>query len=198
MDRRETGIEPSAVVMSVLAMTGVAILDYLTGYRFGFFVFYFLPVAYCAWKSCRRVAYLLAILSALAWFAVDRWSGDPHSIFPYGYWNAGIRLLSFLTIAHGVSRIRELLRLEQHLRCELQEALAEVRTLTGFLPICARCKKIRDDGGYWRRLEEYIEQRTPARFTHGYCERCANQLLADAGLPPKFTEQPAAADDDPH
>lgn len=80
----------------------------------------------------------------------------------------------------------------------LDDAPAELRTLSGFLPICARCKKIRDDRGYWQQLEVYIQRHTDARFTHGYCERCANQLLAAAGLPSKFTEQPGSADEDPH
>jgi hypothetical protein len=62
---------------------------------------------------------------------------------------------------------------------ELQEALASIKTLRGLLPICATCKKIRDDKGYWNRLEEYISARSEAEFTHGICAECARKLHPD-------------------
>src|SRR5437762_9541051 len=55
---------------------------------------------------------------------------------------------------------------------QLQTALAQVKALSGLLPICAQCKKVRDDGGYWSQVEAYIEERTEARFTHGLCPDC--------------------------
>jgi len=59
---------------------------------------------------------------------------------------------------------------------ELQESLAKVRTLSGLLPICASCKKIRDDRGYWNQIETYIKDRSEAEFTHGICPECAQRL----------------------
>ncbi|MHB1319620.1 MAG: histidine kinase N-terminal 7TM domain-containing protein [Anaerolineae bacterium] len=59
---------------------------------------------------------------------------------------------------------------------ELQNALAEVNQLSGLLPICAECKKIRDDQGYWTQLEEYLRRHTDATFTHGLCPDCARRL----------------------
>jgi DNA-binding response OmpR family regulator len=55
---------------------------------------------------------------------------------------------------------------------ELQDALANVKTLSGMIPICAWCRKIRDDKGYWDRVEAYIESRSNATFTHGICPEC--------------------------
>ena len=55
---------------------------------------------------------------------------------------------------------------------ELQKALAEIKTLGGLLPICSFCKKIRDDKGYWSRLEEYIQTHSQAEFSHGICPDC--------------------------
>ena len=51
----------------------------------------------------------------------------------------------------------------------LQKALAEVKTLSGLLPICSSCKKIRDDEGYWQQIEKYIRDHSEADFTHGIC-----------------------------
>ncbi len=56
---------------------------------------------------------------------------------------------------------------------ELAEALKEVKTLSGLLPICSYCKDIRDDKGYWNRVEEYVGERTSAEFSHGLCPKCA-------------------------
>lgn len=55
---------------------------------------------------------------------------------------------------------------------ELKTAIAEVKALSGLLPICSYCKKIRDDEGYWQRLEAYIEERSEAEFSHGICNDC--------------------------
>jgi GAF domain-containing protein len=67
---------------------------------------------------------------------------------------------------------------------QLQESLAKVRTLSGLLPICANCKKIRDDKGYWNQIETYIRDRSEAEFTHGICPECA-QLLYPQDYTPK-------------
>lgn len=59
---------------------------------------------------------------------------------------------------------------------ELQTTIAEVKTLRGILPICANCKKIRDDAGYWNRLEQYIKSHAEVEFTHCICPDCAKKL----------------------
>ncbi len=59
---------------------------------------------------------------------------------------------------------------------ELQKALGEIKTLTGLLPICANCKKIRDDKGYWNQIEVYISEHSEAEFSHGICPECKEKL----------------------
>jgi uncharacterized PurR-regulated membrane protein YhhQ (DUF165 family) len=65
----------------------------------------------------------------------------------------------------------------------LKEALSEVKTLRGFLPICARCKKIRDDEGYWQQIEKYVQAHSEAQFSHGICPDCARELYPDYEAP---------------
>lgn len=62
---------------------------------------------------------------------------------------------------------------------ELTEALKQVKTLSGLLPICSSCRQIRDDDGKWRKVEDYFRTRTDAQFTHGICPTCAKQLYPD-------------------
>jgi hypothetical protein len=62
------------------------------------------------------------------------------------------------------------------LMTQLEQSLKEIKTLRGFLPICASCKKIRDDKGYWTQLETYISEHSGAEFTHGLCPECVTKL----------------------
>lgn len=61
---------------------------------------------------------------------------------------------------------------------QLEEALAQVHHLQGLLPICAYCKKIRDDRNYWQQVEAYIAKHTAARFTHSICPECYEQIVS--------------------
>ena len=62
---------------------------------------------------------------------------------------------------------------------QLQEALANIKTLRGLLPICYSCKQIRDDKGYWNQIDTYVREHTEAEFTHGICPACAQKLFPD-------------------
>jgi PAS domain S-box-containing protein len=75
--------------------------------------------------------------------------------------------------------ISERIRIEherEKLITELREALAKIKILTGLLPMCAWCKKIRDDKGYWKKVETYIREHTDATFTHGICPDCLKKV----------------------
>jgi PAS domain S-box-containing protein len=89
-------------------------------------------------------------------------------------------------IIHGASIVaRDITERKQqekerlHLIQELTEALKHVKTLSGLLPICASCKKIRNDDGYWEQVETYIKSRCDAEFTHGICPDCVKELYPE-------------------
>jgi len=63
-------------------------------------------------------------------------------------------------------------QVREDLILELRDAIAKIKTLTGLIPICAWCKKIRDDKGYWKKVETYIREHSDASFTHGICPEC--------------------------
>ncbi len=67
----------------------------------------------------------------------------------------------------------------EHVIDELREALAKVKTLSGLLPICSSCKKIRNDQGYWQQVEDYISHHSEADFTHGICPDCLKTLYPE-------------------
>lgn len=84
-------------------------------------------------------------------------------------------VIAFFTVRH-VLKIENVL---VHERNELQKALSEIKTLSGLLPICASCKMIRDDKGYWNQIEAYIRDRSEAEFSHSICPKCAEKLYSD-------------------
>jgi PAS domain S-box-containing protein len=87
------------------------------------------------------------------------------------------RLVGILALAHDVSGRKQAEAERELLISQLQEALATVKTLRGLLPICAWCKQVRNDAGYWRRLEAHLQEHLDVRFTHGICPSCAAKLL---------------------
>ncbi|MCP3942808.1 MAG: PAS domain-containing protein [Desulfobacteraceae bacterium] len=69
----------------------------------------------------------------------------------------------------------------QRLVNELQDALGRIKTLSGLIPICSMCKKIRDDKGYWSLIESYVESHSDAAFSHGICPKCSEDLYGKEG-----------------
>jgi CheY-like chemotaxis protein len=62
---------------------------------------------------------------------------------------------------------------------QLKGALSEIKTLSGLIPICANCKKIRDDKGYWQQVEKYVKKHSNAEFSHSICPDCVSELYAE-------------------
>jgi len=81
-------------------------------------------------------------------------------------------------IHYALERERLLEEREQLIQ-ECQEALATVKRLSGLLPICASCKRIRNDRGYWQQIEQYLNEHSEATFSHGLCPECARRLYPD-------------------
>jgi len=77
------------------------------------------------------------------------------------------------------SKLEEEVNERQRLINELENALSEVKTLSGLLPICSSCKRIRDDKGYWNQIENYIHERSNAQFSHSICPDCIKKLYPD-------------------
>ncbi len=75
-------------------------------------------------------------------------------------------------------------REKENLIADLKNALAEIKTLEGIIPICSSCKRIRDDQGNWNRLENYIRERSDVEFSHGLCSECAVKLYPDYARDP--------------
>ena len=83
------------------------------------------------------------------------------------------KAIGLICIGHDVTEQRSSEKQKEVLIHELQDALSKVKTLQKLLPICSQCKKIRDDEGYWNRIEEYFNKHSDTQFSHGLCPDCA-------------------------
>jgi PAS domain S-box-containing protein len=106
-------------------------------------------------------------------------------IIPYlftGYRFAQENLNYLVGVGLDISdRVKTEIEKENLIR-KLRETLSEVKQLSGLLPICASCKNIRDDKGYWNKIELYIKKHSEAEFSHGICPDCAKRLYPGLGL----------------
>jgi DNA-binding response OmpR family regulator len=96
-----------------------------------------------------------------------------------GYIARPIANRELLARIQAFARIIRVERERDQLIAQLRQALAEIKKLSGFLPICAQCKKIRTDSGYWQQIEEYLLEHSEAQFSHGICPECEKILYGE-------------------
>jgi two-component system cell cycle sensor histidine kinase/response regulator CckA len=99
---------------------------------------------------------------------------------PADYGEKDVEMVTrFADLAWDVASRKQAEAERENLILQLQKALVEVRVLRGILPICASCKKVRDDKGYWNQIEAYIRDHSEATFSHGICPECEKKLYPD-------------------
>jgi PAS domain S-box-containing protein len=87
-------------------------------------------------------------------------------------WDSMEKPIRIVGTIHNITEAKKQEIEREHLIAELQEAFVKIKILSGLLPICSSCKKIRDDKGYWNTLEKYIAEHSDAMFSHGMCPDC--------------------------
>lgn len=176
----DSGRSPAVVfLVAVAVLAGVAAVDALTPYELGFSAFYVIPVLIATWGVGTIRGLAFALLAACCWYCLDLTSGRPLSHEFYRVWDSVNHLLSYSLVAVITGKLRQSFHQEQALRADLDSTLKSVQALEGLLPVCAWCKKIRDDDGYWQELEAYLKPRTKVAFSHGICPACAEKLNAE-------------------
>lgn len=108
-------------------------------------------------------------------------TGNQRSVEAHGYPifdNEG-NVSQMIEYTFDITERKQIEKERDQLILDLQSSLAKVKTLSGLLPICASCKKIRDDKGYWNQIEGYIRKHSNATFSHGICPECTEKLYPD-------------------
>ena len=90
-----------------------------------------------------------------------------------------VRVRTHVALGRAIAGLNRALENERSTRMEFEETLGKVKQLSGLVPICAQCKKIRDDQGYWTQVEQYIHDHSEAEFSHGICPECMEMLYPE-------------------
>ncbi len=163
------------IAVSILFTLLIGFLDYRTGFEFRMKIFYLIPISYATWFMGERTGIVFSIWPVMTLlYPVIVFGND--SISSIEIWNIALYLAFFSIVTVLLSKLRTTLQQHAGLIMKLQNALHAVKELSGILPMCANCKKIRDDEGYWHDVDVYISRHTKAEITHGICKECANKL----------------------
>ena len=138
----------------------------------------------------RKFIFLLGKLEGAVWTGLFLFASAFVLLTDMAYFSPETQVRFLVTffvctvLAYTIESLRERFDNESRALIEqLEQALSEVKTLEGLLPICASCKKVRDDKGYWNQIEAYLQDRADARFTHSVCPECVQELY------PEFVEK---------
>jgi hypothetical protein len=164
----------TVVVASFVLLGIIGALDISSGVIVTMAPFYLIPIALIALRFERISALAMSLVSGFVWVILDSRYFDTFSPWP-DLWNIAMRVGVFVLFALVLSRIKRDIMTEIQLNDDLQAALNEVKQLSGLLPICAWCKRIRDEDGNWEPMETYITVHSEADFTHGICPDCAKK-----------------------
>jgi hypothetical protein len=152
----------------VVIAIAILVIDYFAGTTLGFPIFFVIPVLLSAWFCHPAYAYALAVIQPLVRFGYN-YLWDKPWVFDTSIVNGVLRTALLLLIAY--------------LTCRTARQGRELKHLKGLLPICAFCKKIRDENERWQPLETYISEHSDADFTHSFCPDCVKK-----NFPAEFTK----------
>ena len=169
--------ELKIIGISIVILIGIGLLQEFTGTRVTMAPFYLIPIALVTLRSTRTAGLLTSIVCGVMWISMDVRSPEYRFLW-IDAWNNLLRVGVFVSSALLLARLKGDMVREMKLNADLQAALAEVKQLSGLLPICAWCKRIRDDEGDWQQIETYITVHSEADFTHGICPDCARKHKA--------------------
>jgi len=161
-----------------LLMVTILILDLYISLGVAMGVAYISAVLLSLWSPYNKVTILIAVICSI--FVIGAFVYKPEITEMWKViFNRVISLLAiWVTALLGLQRKAAEQKRVESLR-EREMALEEVRILRGILPICASCKKNRNDQGSWVQIEEYIRDHSEAEFSHGICQECAKKLYPE-------------------
>jgi hypothetical protein len=143
---------------------------------------FIIPVLFASYASGRYWGFVFAVGMPLAHGIILQQSGinpDASQI----YLGMATHIATLALVAELVHRVtaqkRELLEQKRALADSLAEAKTSIKILRGLLPICSGCKSIREDNGYWKRIEDYLQVHSELEFSHGICPDCVEKLYPE-------------------
>ena len=172
-----------ATLVGVALLAGAVVGDVLSGPTHFFDVFYVVAALLAAWYLGKGWGLAWVVTGGACWVGVRLERSDMPTF--WAIWNLCARVGVWCIAVLLLAKVKEQIKAQARNIRDLELALAEIKHLKGLLPVCAWCRKIRDDDGYWLQLEEYVGQHTDATITHGICPECAKKAIDSLRPTPK-------------
>ncbi len=197
LEKLERASRGSILLLGFLLSGILGLVDYWTGWEISFSIFYLLPILFVTSYAGRSPGLIVSFACAITWLIADRMLGTLYSKPIIPYWNAFMRLGFFAVVVYYASSWRMLVQTlgrqvhertasltteiaeRKRVEDEFRTVLSDIKTLSGLLPICSSCKRIREDDGSWHQLEAYIIGHSEAQFTHGLCPDCLERVYPE-------------------
>lgn len=172
-----------SVLITLILSLGVFVLDLNTPIAIATWLPYLILICWVSGSASARQTFSLTLLIT-AFLCIAFWRASPGAPFrDLALPNQLITVGGVWTMAVlCVSRRRAELERDKALR-DLEETTKTLKQLSGLLPICSMCKRIRNDSGRWEQLEHFIQSHSQAQFTHGLCDKCATELSPETVEP---------------
>jgi len=150
------------IISAGLVLTAIiGTLDFWTGFEVSLSPWYLVPILLVAWYAGRSYGFIVAAVSAVVWLWADLAAGHIYQNPLVPYWKTVAIFGEFLVAAILADQLKQDFETKDRLVKELSEAMVNIKVLRGLIPICAWCKEIRDDSGYWQEIEAYLAERLP-------------------------------------
>jgi len=164
------------LALGLVLWSFTAWLDWSTGLGLRLGPLYVIPAALVAWTYRWLAGLIAAVLLIATWQLVEHGQLDSAAPAWTHLWNLLVRTSTLVSVAAASAWARSALERQKRLASELQEALKKVQVLEGLLPICAWCKRVRNDRGEWEQVERYVSRHSHATWSHGICPDCQKRL----------------------
>jgi K+-sensing histidine kinase KdpD len=198
INENNTASQWKQFLASVAALAVVSYMDYLTGSEVLLVVFYFIPIAICAWHQRRETVLLLALVGGVCWVLADYYSGHQYSHPLYYFWNGFICFASFAAFGLVLHRLKASLDEQARGREELAKALDELKASTSEIQklqkelhvVCAWTNRIRIEG-QWMTFNKFLTRHLHLNVSHGMSPEAEDNMIKNI----EQLEQMASDDD---
>jgi hypothetical protein len=171
------------IPVSIAFIFAIGYLDYISGFKFSLFPLYLIPIAVISWNENITITILATAIASTIITIKDVHTALELNSGIYFYWDMFVKVCMLLLISYTFWKIRSLMIEKDRLNIELNRSLTEIQELREMIPICAWCHSVRNDKGFYEKIETYLSKVTGSKLTHGICPTCTAKYYGD------FTKQ---------
>ena len=167
------------IPVSIVFIFVIGYLDYVSGFKFSLFPLYLVPIAVISWNENKVITILSSLLASGIIAIKDTHNALIYNMGVYFYWDILVKVIVISLMCYTFLKIRRLMIEKDALNVKLSQSLAEIQELREMIPICAWCHSVRNDKGFYEKIETYLSKITGSKLTHGICPACTEKYYGN-------------------